>query len=76
MMQWRLRTLAMFAAMTGLLVVIGMLVGYLFNSMWIGLYVMLGVSVLFNVYSYFCSKSMALRANKVRIVTREEEPRL
>ena len=55
MMQWRLRTLAMFAAMTGLLVVIGMLVGYLFNSMWIGLYVMLGVSVLFNVYSYFCA---------------------
>lgn len=76
MMQWRLRTVAMFAAMTGLLVVIGMLVGYLFNSMWTGLVVMLGVSVLFNVFSFFFSKKMALSANKVRIVTRDEAPRL
>ena len=76
MMQWRLRTAAMFVAMTGLLVVIGMLVGYLFNNMWMGLVIMLAISVLFNVYSYFCSKSMALRANKVRIVTRDEAPRL
>ncbi len=76
MMQWRLRTAAMFAAMTGLLVVIGMLVGYLFGSMWTGLAVMLGVSVLFNVFSFFFSKKMALSANKVRIVTRDEAPRL
>ena len=76
MMQWRLRTAAMFAAMTGLLVVIGMLVGYLFHNVWLGLVIMLAVSVLFNVYSYYCSKSMALRANKVRIVTRDEAPRL
>ena len=76
MLQWRLRTLAMFAAMTGLLVVIGSLVGYLFNSMWIGLYSMLGVSILFNLYSYFFSKNMALKANQVRLVTRDEEPRL
>lgn len=76
MMQWRLRTVAMFAAMTGLLVVIGILVGYLFNSMWTGLVVMLGVSVLFNVFSFFFSKKMALSANKVRIVTRDEAPRL
>lgn len=76
MMQWRLRTVAMFAAMTGLLVVIGMLVGYLFNSMWTGLVVMLGISVLFNVFSFFFSKKMALSANKVRIVTRDEAPRL
>lgn len=75
-MQWRLRTAAMFAAMTGLLVVIGMLVGYLFGSMWTGLAVMLGVSVLFNVFSFFFSKKMALSANKVRIVTRDEAPRL
>ena len=54
MMQWRLRTAAMFVAMTGLLVVIGMLVGYLFNNMWMGLVIMLAISVLFNVYSYFC----------------------
>lgn len=73
---WRLRTAAMFVAMTGLLVVIGMLVGSLFHNVWAGLYVMLAVSVLFNVISYFFSKSMALRANKVKLVTYDEEPRL
>ena len=51
MMQWRLRTAAMFAAMTGLLVVIGMLVGYLFHNVWLGLVIMLAVSVLFDVYA-------------------------
>ncbi|MDO5862001.1 MAG: zinc metalloprotease HtpX [Thermoplasmata archaeon] len=66
----------MFVLMTGLLVVIGSFVGYLFNNWILGAGVMLVVSVLFNVYSYFFSKKMALRANKVRIVTREEEPRL
>ncbi len=37
---------------------------------------MLAVSVLFNVFSYFFSKNMTLRANKVHLVTREQEPRL
>lgn len=76
MMQWRLRTAAMFAVMTGLLVLIGMLVGYVLGNMWIGCWAMLALSVLFNVYSYFGSKNMALRANKVRLVTRDEAPRL
>lgn len=66
----------MFAMMTLLLVVIGMVVGAIFNSWMMGLVIMLAVSVLFNAFSYFCSKNMALKANKVRLVTREEEPRL
>lgn len=66
----------MFAAMTGLLVVIGVVVGGLLGNWMYGLVVMLAVSVAFNVFSYFFSKNMALRANKVRLVTREEEPRL
>ncbi len=66
----------MFAAMTGLLVVIGSLVGQLFHNWMLGLVIMLGVSVVFNVFSYFYSKKMALAANKVQLVTREEEPRL
>lgn len=75
-MHWRIRTATMFAAMTGLLVVIGMIVGYLLDSWLYGMLVMLAVSIGFNVFSYFYSKQMALRANKVRLVTREEEPRL
>ncbi len=75
-MHWRLRTAAMFGMMTLILVVIGIVVGSIFKNWMIGLVVMLAVSVLFNVFSYFCSKSMALKANRVRLVTREEEPRL
>ncbi len=75
-MHWRLRTAGMFAMMTLLLVVIGTAVGAIFNNWMMGLVVMLAVSVLFNAFSYFFSKNMALKANKVRLVTREEEPRL
>lgn len=66
----------MFVFMTGLLVVIGLVAGTLLGNMWMGLWVMLGVSVLINVFSYFGSKKMALSAHKVHLVTREEEPRL
>ncbi|MDO5853152.1 MAG: M48 family metalloprotease [Thermoplasmata archaeon] len=66
----------MFVLMTGLLVVIGTAIGYLFKNWVLGLVIMLAVSIAFNIYSYFFSKKMALRANKVRMVTREEEPRL
>ena len=75
-MHWRLRTAAMFALLTAILVVIGSLVGGIFNNWMLGLVVMLGISVLINIFSYFFSKNMALSANKVKIVTREEEPRL
>lgn len=66
----------MFAVMTLILLGIGLLVGYLFDNIWIGLIVMIAVSVAFNLYAYFFSKNSALRANKARIVTEAEEPRL
>ena len=66
----------MFAAMTALLVVIGMLVGGYFGNWMYGLVAMLAVSVAFNLFSYFGSKKLALAAHKVRIVTYDEEPRL
>ncbi len=75
-MHWRLRTVAMFVAMTGLLVVIGTLVGAVFGNWMYGLAVMLVISLLFNVFSYFFSKKLALASNKVRLVTPEQEPRL
>ncbi|MBR3410761.1 MAG: M48 family metalloprotease [Candidatus Methanomethylophilaceae archaeon] len=73
---WRLKTAMMFAFMTGLLVAIGIAVGYVFNNVWAGFYVMLALSIGINIYSYFCSKKMALAANKVHLITRDEEPRL
>ncbi len=73
---WRLKTAMMFAFMTGLLVAIGIAVGYVFNNVWAGFYVMLVLSIGINIYSYFCSKKMALAANKVHLITRDEEPRL
>jgi len=66
----------MFVAMTGILVALGSVVGYAFGRMWTGLYIMLGISIAVSLASYFFSKNMALSANKVHIVTREEEPRL
>lgn len=66
----------MFVAMTGLLVVIGSIVGAVVGNWIYGLTAMLAISVLFNIFAYFFSKNMALSANKVRLVTREEEPRL
>lgn len=71
-----MRTASMFVAMTGILVALGSVVGYAFGRMWTGLYIMLGISIAVSLASYFFSKNMALSANKVHIVTREEEPRL
>jgi len=66
----------MFVAMTGILVALGSIVGYLFNNVWTGFYIMLALSLVITFASFFFSKSMALSANKVHLITREEEPRL
>ncbi|MDR1405555.1 MAG: M48 family metalloprotease [Candidatus Methanoplasma sp.] len=75
-MKWHLKTAAMFVMMTLILLAVGTAIGYLFDSMWLGLIMMLGLSVVFNLYAYFFSKRSALRANRARIVTEAEEPRL
>ena len=66
----------MFVAMTGILVVLGSVVGKLLGNWIMGLLAMLAVSVVFCFYSYFFSKRSAIKYNRVRIVTREQEPRL
>jgi len=76
MRAWRFRTAMMFVAMTGLLVVLGSIVGYIFKNVWTGFYIMLALSLAITFASFFFSKKMALAANKVHLVTREEEPRL
>ena len=76
MRAWRFRTAVMFVAMTGLLVALGSIVGYIFKNVWTGFYIMLALSLVITFASFFFSKKMALAANKVHLVTREEEPRL
>jgi len=73
---WRGRTALMFVAMTGILVVLGSAIGYIFNYTWLGFYIMLALSLAIVFVSYFFSKQMALSANKAHIITRDEEPRL
>ena len=71
-----LRTGLLFVIMTGILVVIGGFVGALLGSWGLGLVVMFVISILFNLVALFCSKKMALSANKVTLVTYDQEPRL
>lgn len=71
-----LRTGMLFVIMTGILVAVGTLVGGLLGNWMLGLVAMLALSVVFNLVAFFGSKKMALRANKVTLVTYEQEPRL
>jgi len=85
-MMWRLKTAAIFFVMTAILLAVGLAVGLLFDSMWggegqisgiwIGLIAMLALSIVFCLYGYFGSKRAALKANKAKIVTEMQEPRL
>ena len=75
-MKWQVRTAFMFVAMSLILAAVGLLVGWYFGEIWFGMIAMLVLAVVFNLYAYFFSKKGALRANKARIVTEAEEPRL
>lgn len=70
------RTAALFAALAGLFALIGAIVGYLIGYFWYGLAIMLVLSVIINIYSFYFSKRTALRHHRVRIITESEEPRL
>lgn len=73
---WRARTALMFVAMTGILVALGSVIGYIFNYTWYGFWIMLVISLVVCFASYFFSKGMALSANNAHIIIRDEEPRL
>ena len=67
----------MFIAMSLILLAVGWVVGvFLLENVWYGLIIMLVLSVAFSLYAFFFSKRGALRANKARIITETEEPRL
>lgn len=73
---WRGRTALMFVAMTGILVALGSIIGYVFNYTFYGFAIMLVISLIICFASYFFSKDIALKTNKVHLITRDEEPRL
>ncbi len=75
-MKWQIKTASMFIVMTLILLAVGTVIGWLFDSIMLGLVIMLALAVIFNLYAYFFSKKSALKANKARIVSEREEPRL
>lgn len=75
-LMWQLRTLSVFFLMTLFMIGIGYVIGWFFGYGLVGLTLMLIISIGLSFYSYWFSKSNALRANRVRIVTEYEEPRL
>jgi heat shock protein HtpX len=73
----RLRTALLFAAIVGILVAVGGLVGeYEFGSWLGGLVIALGLSLGINLISYFFCDRFVLWANRAKIVSDAEVPRL
>ena len=74
---WWFRTIMMFVYLSLLLMAVGALVGFIFNSNFIyWSLAFLAISLFICFFSYYNSKQMALKANKVRIIRREDNPRL
>jgi heat shock protein HtpX len=74
---WRLRTLSMFIYMTILLMIIGAIVSALTRfNIYYSLGIMFVISAILCSFSYFNCKKMALKANRARIISEYEEPRL
>ena len=76
-MQAALRTMALFAALIGIFMVIGYVVGLaFFDSPIVGSIFFLGLAGLMNAISYFFSSKIVLWSYKAKIVSRAEQPRL
>ncbi len=73
---WHFRTALMFAFLSLLFAAVGWAVGWYFGSPLYGMLALLFVAVIILTYSAVFSKRRALKANRVRLVTEAEEPRL
>ncbi len=73
----RVGVAVLFTILSLLFVALGSAVGYLFyGSPVVGALVFLAMSAIFNLVSYFFAGKFVLRANRARIVTESEQPRL
>ena len=71
-----LKIVALFSVLALLLVVIGAIIGYLFNDILLFTSLFLVLALGMNIFSYFESDKIALKATGSRIVSEKEEPRL
>jgi len=70
------RTAVLFIALAGLFALLGAIVGYFIAEFWLGILIMIGFSVIINMYAFFFSKKRVLKHHKVRIITEADDPRL
>jgi heat shock protein HtpX len=76
-MQAELRTIALFAALIGIFMVIGYLVGFIFyGDPIVGSLIFLGIAGLMNAISYFFSSKIVLWSYKAKIISKDKQPRL
>jgi len=80
-MGYIIRTMALFLVLTLIFMAIGAVIWYMFfdgtrESLLLVMAVFIVFSALINMFSFFFSKSIVLRAHKVRIIKREDNPRL
>ena len=74
---WAIRTMSMFTLLTLLLVGIGALVSMLTTGSWyLGMGIMIVVSLVFVFISYWWSKDLALASARAKIIDEYESPRL
>jgi len=63
--------------MIGLFVVIGYLIGgFMMGSPVLGMIIFLGIAAALNIFTYFYSHKMVLRAHKAEVIDEQENPRL
>ena len=80
-MGYIIRTMALFLVLTLIFMAIGWVLWYfLFDdtteSLMLIMAIFIGIAVIINLFSFFFSKKIVLRAHKVRIIRREDNPRL
>ncbi|MCL1904674.1 MAG: zinc metalloprotease HtpX [Methanomassiliicoccaceae archaeon] len=80
-MGYIIRTTALFLVLTLIFVGIGALLWYLLfdgsmGSLYLIMAIFIGLSVLINLFSFLFSKKIVLKAHKVKIIKREDNPRL
>jgi len=80
-MGYIIRTMALFLVLTLIFMAIGWVLWYLLfdgttDSLVLMMAIFIGIAVLFNMFSFFFSKKIVLRAHKVKLIRREDNPRL